>query len=80
MFPLVPTVTVPLVGCVEITIELGLNAAVPAISFVDRLNVVEPLLGTEKLSAVAVGAFGVEVTVRLTVASFENAPRLSLTL
>jgi hypothetical protein len=44
------------------------------------LNVVEPLLGTEKLSAVAVGAFGVEVTVRLTVASFENAPRLSLTL
>ena len=77
---MVPTVTVPLVGCVEMTIEPVLIAAVPVMSFVDKLNVVEPLFGTEKLSAVAVGAFGVEVTVRVTVASFENAPRLSLTL
>ena len=75
---MVPTVTVPLVGWVEMTIEPALIAAVPAMSFVARFAVVEPFRTTEKLSAVAVGGVGVAVTVTWTLAGVEVKPLMSL--
>ena len=78
MFPLVPTVTVPLVGCVEMTIEPALIAAEPAISFAARFTVVEAFRTTEKLSAVAVGGVGTAVTVTWTLAGVEVKPLMSL--
>ena len=75
---MVPTVMVPLAGCEVITIEFGLIEAEPATSFDERFTVDEPLLATEKLSAVAVGGVGAAVTVIWTLAGVEVKPLMSL--
>ena len=76
--PSVPTVTVPLVGWVLMTIELRLIAAVPAVSLLARLMVAEALLASEAASATAVGGVWVDVTVTATLAGAEVRPLMSL--